>query len=84
MRKNLSPRGRLGLTDAEAIIDRAIDDTRSANELFLPTCYLHLGLAITEWNAALAFAREGPHRPSYTGASGSRPKVLKKIAKALW
>lgn len=59
VRENLSPWGRSGLTDAEAILDRARDDTKSANALFLPSCCAHVQAAIVAWDdAATRAARE--------------------------
>ncbi|PWN19100.1 hypothetical protein BCV69DRAFT_44458 [Microstroma glucosiphilum] len=51
VRRDLSPRGKSGSTDAEAIIERARDDTRSANEYFLPTCFVDAKKAIKKWNS---------------------------------
>lgn len=62
VRKNLSPRGRSGMTDAEATIDRATDDTRSANAMFLPTCCSKVAAAIKHWNSAVENATNGLQR----------------------
>ncbi|PWN19380.1 hypothetical protein BCV69DRAFT_313645 [Microstroma glucosiphilum] len=68
MRGNLSPRRQSGLTDAEATIDRATDDTRSANPLFLPTCSLKVASAIHSWNGAVTTASVDFQEALDTGA----------------
>ncbi|PWN18326.1 hypothetical protein BCV69DRAFT_82256 [Microstroma glucosiphilum] len=53
MRKGLSPTGYSEMTYAEAMVDRATDDTRAANPMFLPTSSVPLKLAITRWEDGL-------------------------------
>ncbi|PWN17706.1 hypothetical protein BCV69DRAFT_130509 [Microstroma glucosiphilum] len=57
MRSNFSPRERPEMTYAEAMLDRATDDTRSANVAFLPTCCLEVKNAIELWAESLHSAQ---------------------------
>lgn len=53
MRKEFSPGAHSGMTYAEAMLDRATDDTRSASPMFLPTCCFELKLAIDRWESEI-------------------------------
>lgn len=53
VRFNLSRRGDQKQSDAAATIDRAKDDTRSANPLFLPACCVIAEKAVQTWENAV-------------------------------
>ncbi|PWN17743.1 hypothetical protein BCV69DRAFT_128596 [Microstroma glucosiphilum] len=53
VRKNLSARGDAATPDAEATIDRAADDSRSATLEFLPVCSSDAEKGVRQWNAKI-------------------------------
>jgi hypothetical protein len=83
MRKNLSPRGSSGLTDVEALIDRATDDTQCANPLFLPRCCYELKSAIKHWRELLDLVPEELHGALNTEASDGQQCRLSEVSRDL-